>query len=132
MNTLTAAETQRIDDKTQTSQWYFNPVLLPMYDFFVYRFIYKTVPHIGAPSDVSILPLLPSIVVYSFLHRSSVLHDPGSIYLQEADAFSVTLYYILFLLSMMIVTGPSLIDRTCISSPNLPVAIFPSKEFFRC
>lgn len=39
MNTLNTGITEQTDNQTQTSQWYFNPLLLPMYDFFVYRFV---------------------------------------------------------------------------------------------
>ena len=39
MRTLNAHESKRMDEQTRTSQWYFNPLLLPIYDFFVYRFI---------------------------------------------------------------------------------------------
>jgi len=32
-------ETAILKNRTATSQWYFNPLLLPLYDFFVYRFV---------------------------------------------------------------------------------------------
>lgn len=38
MDTLNTSE-DSIDYQTKTSQWYFNPLLLPLYDFFVYRFV---------------------------------------------------------------------------------------------
>lgn len=38
-NSLNSNKVDNLTDKTLSSQWYFNPLLLPLYDFFVYRFV---------------------------------------------------------------------------------------------
>ena len=51
-NSLNSNEVDRLTDKTLSSQWYFNPVLLPLYDFFVYRLVSQYIW--GCSSDLLI------------------------------------------------------------------------------